>query len=186
MQKYYTAVGRFERKGRMGDMTCPMVIINKREYALDIQEMILWATLNWQIMDAGALEDTYTAKLKASGIAPQRSFRDCMRRLLQRGLVVEGCGETGEDALYALLSGLYVVPISDSLLLRLISFIKLTVFGHVPFAIHIGGLNDTNYAYLPAAIMQLRTSVSTTNTAPSHLVALASLASRERALLLAM
>lgn len=39
MQKYYTAVGRFERKGRMGDMTCPMVIINNREYALDIQEM---------------------------------------------------------------------------------------------------------------------------------------------------
>lgn len=131
MQKYYTAVGRFERKGRMGDMTCPMVIINKREYALDIQEMILWAALNWQIMDAGSLEDTYTAKLKANGIVPQRSFHDCMCRLLQRGLVVEGCGETGEDALY----GLYVVPISDSLLLRLISFIKLTVFGHVPFAI---------------------------------------------------
>jgi hypothetical protein len=57
MQKYYTAVGRFECKGRMGDMTCPMVIINKREYALDIQEMILWATLNWQIMDARVLED---------------------------------------------------------------------------------------------------------------------------------
>ena len=58
-----------------------------------------------------------------------------MRRLLQRGLVAEGCGETGEDALYALLSSLYVIPISDSLLLRLISFVKLTVFGHVPFAV---------------------------------------------------
>ena len=135
MQKYYTAVGRFERKGRMGDMTCPMVIINKREYALDIQEMILWAALNWQIMDAGSLGDAYSAKLKASGIRPLRSISDCMRRLMQRGLVVEGCGETDEDALYALLSGLYVVPISDSLLLRLISFIKLTVFGHVPFAV---------------------------------------------------
>ena len=135
MQKYYTAVGRFERKGRMGDMTCPMVIINNREYALDIQEMILWAALNWQIMDAGSLEDAYSAKLKASGIRPQRSISDCMRRLMQRGLVVEGCGETDEDALYALLSGLYVVPVSDSLLLRLISFIKLTVFGHVPFAV---------------------------------------------------
>ena len=135
MQKYYTAVGRFERKGRMGDMTCPMVIINNREYALDIQEMILWAALNWQIMDAGSLENAYSAKLKASGIKPQRSISDCMRRLMQRGLVVEGCGETDEDALYALLSGLYVVPISDSLLLRLISFIKLTVFGHVPFAV---------------------------------------------------
>ena len=86
MQKYYTAVGRFERKGRMGDMTCPMVIINNREYALDIQEMILWAALNWQIMDAGALEDAYSAKLKASGIRPQRSISDCMRRLMQRGL----------------------------------------------------------------------------------------------------
>lgn len=74
MQKYYTAVGRFERKGRMGDMTCPMVIINNREYALDIQEMILWAALNWQIMDAGALEDAYSAKLKASGIRPQRQY----------------------------------------------------------------------------------------------------------------
>ena len=135
MQKYYTAVGRFECKGRMGDMTCPMVIINNREYALDIQEMILWAALNWQIMDARSLEDAYSAKLKASGIRPQRSISDCMRRLMQRGLVVEGCGETDEDALYALLSGLYVVPISDSLLLRLISFIKLTVFGHVPFAV---------------------------------------------------
>ena len=71
MQKYYTAVGRFERKGRMGDMTCPMVIINNREYALDIQEMILWAALNWQIMDAGSLEDAYSAKLKASGIRPR-------------------------------------------------------------------------------------------------------------------
>ena len=119
MQKYYTAVGRFERKGRMGDMTCPMVIINNREYALDIQEMILWAALNWQIMDAGSLENAYSAKLKASGIRPQRSISACMRRLMQRGLVVEGCGETDEDALYALLSGLYVVPISDSLLLRL-------------------------------------------------------------------
>ena len=124
MQKYYTAVGRFERKGRMGDMTCPMVIINNREYALDIQEMILWAALNWQIMDAGSLENAYSAKLKASGIRPQRSISACMRRLMQRGLVVEGCGETD-----------YVVPISDSLLLRLISFIKLTVFGHVPFAV---------------------------------------------------
>ena len=85
MQKYYTAVGRFERKGRMGDMTCPMVIINNREYALDIQEMILWAALNWQIMDAGSLEDTYTAKLKANGIVPQPSTTSprCSSRHIQ-------------------------------------------------------------------------------------------------------
>ena len=56
MQKYYTAVGRFERKGRLGSLTCPMVIINRKEYVLDIQEMILWTSLNWQIMDAKTLQ----------------------------------------------------------------------------------------------------------------------------------
>ena len=135
MQKYYTAVGRFERKGHLGSLTCPMVIINRKEYVLDIQEMILWISLNWQIMDAKTLEETSTVRSQASGVTARRSINDCMRRLLQRGLVAEGCGETGEDALYALLSSLYVIPISDSLLLRLISFVKLTVFGHVPFAV---------------------------------------------------
>ena len=40
------------------------------------------------------------------------------------------------------------------------------------------------FAYRPAATMQLSTSVSTTNTAPTHFVALASLASTLLALLL--
>ena len=37
--------------------------------------------------------------------------------------------------LFDLLSGLYVVPISESPILRLISFIRLTVFEHIPYAV---------------------------------------------------
>ena len=58
-----------------------------------------------------------------------------MRRLIQRGLVAEGTGDTGADALYDLLSELYVIPISESIFLRTFSFIRLTVFAGVPFSV---------------------------------------------------
>ena len=40
---------------------------------------------------------------------------------------LEGTGETDFEALYALLGGLYVVPLSESLPLKLTAFLKLTV-----------------------------------------------------------
>lgn len=58
-----------------------------------------------------------------------------MRRLIQRGLIAEGVGDTGADALYDLLSELYVIPISESLFLRVLSFIRLTVFSRIPYAL---------------------------------------------------
>lgn len=64
-----------------------------------------------------------------------RPMEDCLRRLIQRGLVAEGSGETAADALYDLLSELYVVPISESLPLRLFSFIRLTLFQRIPFSV---------------------------------------------------
>ena len=51
---------------------------------------------------------------------------------MQRGLIAEGKGEIPADALYDLLSNLYVVPVSENIFLRLFSFIKLTFKG-VPF-----------------------------------------------------
>ena len=54
-------------------------------------------------------------------------MEDCLGRLCTRGLVASGTGETGFEALYDLLSGLYVTPLSASLPLRLATFLKLTV-----------------------------------------------------------
>ena len=50
MNKLYTAVGRMELNGAIGDKRCPMVVINQKEYILDLQEMMLWSILNWRIL----------------------------------------------------------------------------------------------------------------------------------------
>jgi len=57
-----------------------------------------------------------------------------VERLLLRGLIACGSGETEYDALYDLLASLYIIPTSGSLLLRTVSFVKLTLFRHVPFS----------------------------------------------------
>lgn len=133
MNKLYTAVGCLQCKGRRNGNRYPTVTLNRREYILDMQEMMLWSILNWRILSMDELQTLYEQKERETGFFPQRSAEDCMCRLLQRGLIADGSGETGADALYGLLSELYVVPISENLLLRLFSFARLTVLDGIPF-----------------------------------------------------
>ena len=63
---------------------------------------------------------------------PRRSFSDCLDRLVTRGLVAKGSGTTDFDALYDLLGGLYVVPISSSFPLKVVTFLKLLRSGTAP------------------------------------------------------
>lgn len=133
--KLYTAVGKFKMKGSINGMRCPLVTIGGREYILDMQEMILWTVLNWRILSMEETAALYEKKTQETGFLSHRPMEECMRRLIQRGLVAEGTGDTGADALYDLLSELYVIPISESIFLRAFSFIRLTVFGGIPFSV---------------------------------------------------
>lgn len=135
MNKLYTAVGRMQVNGTVGGKRCPMVVINGKEYILDLQEMMLWSILNWRILTEEELQLLYAEKEHEVGYLAQRKVEDCMRRLVQRGLVADSCGETPADALYDLLAGLYIIPISENIFLRLVSFVKLTVFNGIPFAV---------------------------------------------------
>lgn len=135
MKKLYTAVGRMQFKGRNKDVRCPMVLLNNKEYILDIQEMMIWSLLNWRILSDDEIQTLYENKARETGYMTHRPVMDCMKRLVQRGLVAEGEGELGADALYNLLSGLYVVPISESPFLRLVSFVRLTVFEGIPYSV---------------------------------------------------
>lgn len=135
MNKLYTAVGRMQFKGRNKSVRCPMVILNNREYILDIQEMMVWSLLNWRILSEDEIRTLYERKAQETGCISHRPVSECMKRLVQRGLIAEGKGELGADALYDLLSGLYVIPIAESLLLRLISFVRLTVFERIPYSV---------------------------------------------------
>ena len=135
MNRFYTAVGRFEVKGHLHGVRCPQVVIGRREYVLDVQEMLLWSILNWRILELDEIQALYERRAQETGFSASRPIEDCLCRLVQRGLVADGSGETASDSLYNLLSELYIVPISDSLILRFLSFVRLTIFRQIPFAV---------------------------------------------------
>lgn len=132
MSTYYTAIGNFRRRQDNEGRCYPVIIVNREEYMVDMQEMALWTCLNWRIMDAQQARAHYE-KLEQS-LYPHipRTFEDCLKRLEVRGLVASGIGETDFEALYDLVSGLYVVPISESIPLRIITFLKMVMLDGVP------------------------------------------------------
>ena len=132
MNKLYTAVGKFRCRGR-GDYRTPYIMLGKKEYLLDLQEMLLWSTLNWRILSMEEAFQLYNVKVLEVGCSFSRSPEDCLRRLVQRGLVAEGIGESGADALYELLAELYIVPLSTRLTLRLAAFARLILLDRLPF-----------------------------------------------------
>ena len=131
----YTAVGKFHVRGSVGNMRCPLVTIGGREFILDMQEMMLWTVLNWRILTEDEIYLLYEKKIQETGFMSAQSAEECVRRLVQRGLIARGSGDTGKDALYDLLSELYVIPISENLFLRMISFIRLTLFSRLPYSV---------------------------------------------------
>ena len=116
-------------------MRCPLVTLGGREFILDMQEMTLWTILNWRILTEEEIYLLYEKKVQETGFLSSRSAEECVRRLVQRGLIAKGIGDTGADALYDLLSELYVIPISENLFLRVISFIRLTFFSRIPYSV---------------------------------------------------
>lgn len=99
----YTAVGRFERRTNGCNRSCPIILLGGQEYMVDMQEMVIWSMLNWRILRWDDIAQEYEKLSTASGYCTERSWEDCTNRLLTRGLLVSGSGETEYDALYDLL-----------------------------------------------------------------------------------
>jgi len=131
---YYTAIGHFQRKTNAQGQSYPVILINQEEYCVDIQEMALWTTLNWRLLEFPQIKAEYDRLDQDCAIPARRTLEDCLGRLCTRGLVASGSGETDFDALYELLGGLYVVPLSESLPLRLAVFLKLTILKGIPIS----------------------------------------------------
>lgn len=129
----YTAVGYF-RRVRTKDGAYPVVLVNRQEYRMDPQEMTVWSILNWRVLDAQGVETYYETMSRALMLEERRTLEHCLGRLVTRGLVAAGHGETDFEALYDLLGSLYVVPISESLPLRIATFFKMFLLDGAPFA----------------------------------------------------
>ena len=87
MNRLFTAVGHLRIEGRKKGGKIPVVILKNREYILDIQEFVLWSSLNWRILRPEQIQELYQEKELETGFYSSRSFDDCMCRLVQRGLV---------------------------------------------------------------------------------------------------
>lgn len=135
MEKFYTAVGRTQIRTNQRRNQNPVVICNEKEYILDLSEMILWSVLNWHILTVDEAKLLYESKSIELDCFSKLGFYTSMQRLLQRGLIAEGNGDTPADALYSLLSNLYIVPISENVFLRTASFLKLTLINKIPYAV---------------------------------------------------
>ena len=128
---FYTAVGHFCRKKDDMGRSYPVVIVNQKEYQMDIQEMTVWTALCWHLMDFQELEKKYDQLASDQGAPQRRTLEFCLERLQTRGLIASGTGKTDFEAIYNLLGELYVVPVSEHLVLRIATFLKLILFRNV-------------------------------------------------------
>lgn len=133
MKMLYTAVGIFKLKNQGKNNVYPTVILSGKERRLDVQEMMIWSALNWRITDDKKLYTYYSEQEKKSGVVFSRSYTDTLNRLIVRGLVASGRGENGEEALYDLISGLYIIPLYQSPFIRIISFLRMVFIFKLPY-----------------------------------------------------
>lgn len=101
---------------------------------LDPQELIIWASLNWRFLKLEEIGKHYKKEASEVGYSNERNWQDCLKRLMVRGLVVGGSGETDYDALYDLLSPLYIIPLTGNVTARILTYVKMTVIHHAPKA----------------------------------------------------
>ena len=94
---------------------------------VDMQEMVVWTALNWRISKWDDISCQCDKLASSLGGCVARPWDACVNRLLIRGLLVSGCGETEFDALYDLLSSLGVIPTNGSAFVRGVSAAKLVL-----------------------------------------------------------
>jgi hypothetical protein len=134
MVTFYTALGRYElRKTKEGSH--PVVMLNRKEYLLSIQEMIIWSSLAWAVHTYDETSQIFHHKQREARVLGDALFEDYLSRLERRGLVASGRGYTGKEALYALASRLYIVPLNESLWTKLGAFLHLTFKRRMPFSV---------------------------------------------------
>ena len=133
----YTCTGQLQlRTGRAGVQE-PVVVLDRREQGMEPAELILWSRLCWRFREREQLWRDFEA---AGQVLPpeereEAAFDRLLSRLMARGLIVAGEGDSQVDALYDLLSDLYVAPIDDSFFARLTSYVRLASAHRVSAAV---------------------------------------------------
>ena len=134
MTKYYTAAGKFMHPSDGHGNMNPSVAVGGKECLLDPQELLIWASLNWRFLQLEEIGKYYEREASVLDYANERSWQKCLERLIVRGLVVCGSGETDFDALYDLLSPMYIIPLTGNISSQVLTYLKITLIHHTPKA----------------------------------------------------
>ena len=59
-----------------------------------MQEFMVWSILNWRILREEEIGSYYEKMANHTNVTIHRSWQDCVQRLLVRGLIVVGTGDT--------------------------------------------------------------------------------------------
>jgi hypothetical protein len=133
MTTLYTATGRFETRIDDEGRKYPVIILGNIDHTLELREMILWVRLNWRILEQPRIKELYESGLAEAEICSDADFKGDLNRLIRRGVIVSGSGETGADALDNLLGSLYIVPVTANALQKAAAFLKMLLLDHTPF-----------------------------------------------------
>lgn len=130
----YAAIGHFKCHYCLNGRKYPVVIVNQKEYLLDVQEMTVWSCLAWRILSRQQIIEAYIKLSRGLSFTSSRTLSDCIDRLITRGLIAEGRGSSEYDALYDLLSCLYIAPVSVNPFLRIGVFLKMWLLDGTDFS----------------------------------------------------
>lgn len=114
LKTLFTAVGRMEKRTDSPGRSYPVIVLGGKDYMVDLQEMLVWSSLNWRIARKNEIGELYNKAVLDYSFQADRTWNACVERLLIRGLLVSGSGATDYDALYDLLSTMYIIPASGS------------------------------------------------------------------------
>lgn len=126
MKTLYTAIGKFECRTAEYISEYPVIMVSGKEYMMDPQELLLWNALSWRILKHSEISRFYSDGIRESEYNPRRTMEDCLTRLVSRGLVISGSGDTEYDALYNMIAALNILPATGSFLVKIMAFCKLS------------------------------------------------------------
>ena len=125
----YTALGRFSSSTDLQGNHYPVIESKGCENLMDVSEMLIWSALSNRFLELDHLTDLYDKRTSTLQLVSPKPCAAYIDRMLQRDLIMSGTGDTGHDALYDLLSNLYIKPMNTSLSQRIAQFLKL-LFKH--------------------------------------------------------
>ena len=134
MITFYAAIGIFETGTEAGAKR-PVLLRAGRKYDVTLPEFVLWSSLLWNIYHYDEIKAVYGKKIAEAQVKDAPPFDEVLEQMTRRGLVGTGTGYTGIEALYELLSGMFLVPVHTSALERLRGFLYLTFVRRMPLRI---------------------------------------------------